>query len=193
MLRLTAAVLLLLALPVRANLGDTVAGCVKRYGVPDPVVGAKSPTDALVASVGPFQAISFSAGPYQMIIFLYHNVEVGARVTRKDKAALSPAEMKTIMDADAPTPWVPKPSDDPTSQEWTREDKASVSYDVEKRMLIFTTPEMVQELHAPPPAPVLPAAGAPPRPTGNFAPAAPTPWSAPQPPSTNAAPATNAP
>jgi hypothetical protein len=35
MLRLAAVVLLLLALPARANLGESVADCTKRYGKPD--------------------------------------------------------------------------------------------------------------------------------------------------------------
>jgi hypothetical protein len=189
MLRLAALAFLIIALiPARANLGDTVADCVKRYGKPDHFTEANDKT--------PFGTIVFSAGPYEMVVFLYDNVEVGARVTKKDKTDFAPGELKTIMDADATSPWVAKPGSDPLSQEWIRADNASATYDLEKKMLIFTTPEMVKELHAPTPVLSLPetnAAPVPPRPPGNFVPAAPTQWAPPQPPSTNAAPATNAP
>jgi hypothetical protein len=188
MLRLAAAVLLIAALPVRANLGDSVADCIKRYGKPDRFSEANAHT--------PFGTLVFIAGPYDMTIFLFNDVEVGARVLKKDKSAFGVAEIKTIMDADAASPWISTASDDPASQQWTRADKATATYDTSKQMLIFTTPEMVRELHAPPPlvAPAKPIAPPPPpRPPGNFVPAAPTPWAPPQPPSTNAAPATNVP
>lgn len=191
MCRLAAAFLLLLAvLPARANLGDSVADCIKRYGKPDTFTEAGSRL--------PFGTLIFTAGPYQMIVFLYQNVEVGARVTKKDKSAFTSAEMNTILDADAAVPWQLAPSDDPTSKKWSRADKATVTYDTAKSMLIFTTPKMVEVLHdteitTPTPAPSSATAPTPSRPQGNFAPAAPTPWAPPQPPSTNAAPVTNAP
>ena len=168
MLRLAVAVLLLLVVPARANLGDVVGDCVKRYGRPQTFTEANPNT--------PFGTLVFVAGPYGLIVFLHGDIEVGARVSKKDKTAFTPAEMKTIMDADAPTPWIPKPSSDPNTQEWTRADNATVTYDTAAKMLIFTTPEMVKELHAPPPAP---ETNAPPRPDGNFVPAAPTPWAPP--------------
>ena len=183
MLRLTAVVLLLLVLPARANLGDTVADCVKRYGKPQSFTEPNAGT--------PFGTLSFIAGPYVMIVFLYNTVEVGARVSKKDKSAFTPEEMKTIMAADAPTPWVLTPSSDPTSLEWTRADKASVTYDTAAKMLIFTTPDMVKDLHnfsGPSTESIYATNAAPARPQGNFAPAAPTPWNV-APPATNAAPA----
>ena len=69
--RLAVALLLLAILPARANLGETLADCVKRYGKPLAFTeaGAKSPFGTLI----------FIAGPYQMIIFLSNGVEVGAR------------------------------------------------------------------------------------------------------------------
>ncbi len=161
--------LLLLALPLRANLGDTVADCTKRYGKFYNFAEANAKT--------PFGTIDFVAGPYEMIVFLYQGVEVGARVAKKDKSSFSPDEIKTILNADAPTPWIPAHSDDPNSPQWTRADKASVTYDADKKMLIFTTPEMASALNIAPPVPVAPTApAAPPRPPGDFAPAAPTAW-----------------
>ena len=183
MLRLAVFGLLILALPLHANLGDTVADCTKRYGKFYNFTEANAQT--------PFGTIDFIAGPYEMIVFLYNGVEVGARVDKKDKSAFTPAEIQTILNADAPTPWVPAPRDDPNSPQWTRSDKASVTYDTNNKMIIFTTPVMVQVVHTPPPA--APAPAPPPRPSGDFVPAAPTPWALPQPPSTNASPATNAP
>ncbi|HEX4138996.1 MAG TPA: hypothetical protein VHY09_01515, partial [Candidatus Methylacidiphilales bacterium] len=78
---------------------------------------------------------------------------------------------------------------------WTRADKATASYDSDKKMLIFTTPVMLQALHrsSAAPGPATPGSAAPPKPPGDFAPAAPTQWAPPTPPSTNAAPATNTP
>jgi len=186
MLRFVAVVFLLLALPVHANLGDTVAECTKRYGKFYNFTEANAKT--------PFGTIVYIAGPYEMIVFLYNGVEVGARVSKRDKTAFSPDEIKTILNADAPTPWTSAPSDDPTSPQWTRADKATASYDAAKQMVIFTTPEMVEVIRAAPPVPAVPSASAPPppHPTGDFAPAAPTQWAPPTAPSTNA-PATNAP
>jgi len=190
MLRLAnvAALLLLLVLPARANLGDSIADCIKRYGKPDRFSEANAHT--------PFGTLVFIAGPYEMTVFLYNNVEVGARVFKKDKSAFTAVEIKDILNADAASPWHPTASDDPASQEWTRADKATATYDTSKQMLLFTTPEMAKELHAPPPiVPALAPAATntpPPRPPGDFAPAAPTRWAPPEPPSTNA-PATNAP
>ncbi len=180
--RLVVVLLLLLALPVRANLGDTVADCVKRYGKP----GAFTEANAKV----PFGTMVFAAGPYQLIVFLNDTVEVGARVSKKDKTAFTPDEMKTIMDADAPTPWVSTPSADPTCLTWSRDDKATVLYDQNAKMLIFTSPQMAAILQAK--APPLSAAittPAPPHPNVTIAPPIATPWNLI---STNAAP-TNAP
>ena len=186
MLRFAAVILLLLALPVRANLGETVAECTKRYGKFYNFTEANAKT--------PFGTIDFIAGPYEMIVFLYNGVEVGARVSKKDKTDFSPDEIKTILNADAPTPWTSTPSDDPASPQWIRADKATASYDAAKKMLIFTTPEMAKALAAGPPVPAAPspATTEPPRPPGDFAPAAPTQWAPPAAPPTNA-PATNAP
>jgi hypothetical protein len=180
--RLAVLVFLLLALPLRANLGDTVAECVKRYGKPD------SFTEANAKS--PFGTLTFFAGPYHMTVFLAGNIEVGASVTKRDSTAFTPAEIQTILNADANSPWIPTTSDNPASPRWTRHDDATAEYDSANKILIFTSPAMAKVLHAPPPPP--PAPAPPPRPPGNFAPAAPTPWAPPTPPSTNA-PATNAP
>ena len=185
MLRYAAVALLLLALPVRANLGETVAECTKRYGK------FYNYTEANAKS--PFGTIAYVAGPYEMIVFIYGGVEVGARVNKKDKTDFSPDEIKTILNADAPTPWTSAPIDDPASPQWTRADKASASYDAAKKMLIFTTPAMKAALDAGPPVPAAPSAPAttqPAHPPGDFAPAAPTQWAPPVAPSTNA-PATN--
>jgi len=131
----------LLTIPVRANLGETVVQCVARYGSPIGYseAGAKSP----------FGTVAFRATGYTLILFLIKDKEVGARVSKVDKSAFTDAEMKTIMDADsAGSPWISTPSDDPTSLRWTRGDKATVLYDKVKHMLIFTSEEMPNALHA---------------------------------------------
>jgi hypothetical protein len=187
MFRLAAVILLLLTLPVRANLGENVAELTKRYGKFYNFTEANAKT--------PFGTIAFIAGPYEMIVFLYRGVEVGARVSKRDKSAFNPDEIKTILNADGTPPWTSAPSDDPASPQWTRADKATANYDAAKQMLIFTTPQMKEALDAGPPVPTAPSAPTstePPRPPGDFAPAAPTQWAPPVAPSTNA-PATNAP
>jgi hypothetical protein len=190
-MRLVAVLLLLLILPARANLGDSVADCVHRYGKPL--------TYAEASAKNPFGTLVFVAGPYQLIVFLFNNVEVGARVSKKDKSPFNADELKTIMNADATTPWVPAHSTDSGTRQWVRGDKATAVYDQDKKLVIFTLPEMVAELHAVESAGPAGTAGtntapavAPPRPQGNFAPAAPTQWTAPNAAPTNA-PATNAP
>src|ERR1700748_981747 len=97
MLRCAVLLLLLALLPARANIGENVTDLVKRYGKPAGFSEA--------SSTNPFGTLIFVAGPYQMIIFLADNVEVGARVSKKDKSAFSPDEVQTILNADAPTPW----------------------------------------------------------------------------------------
>ena len=89
MFRLAAVILLLLTLPVRANLGENVAELTKRYGKFYNFTEANAKT--------PFGTIAFIAGPYEMIVFLYQGVEVGARVSKRDKSAFNPDEIKTII------------------------------------------------------------------------------------------------
>jgi len=142
MLRSAIILFSLLTIPVRANLGETVEQCVARYGRPIGYseAGAKSP----------FGTVAFTATGYTLIVFLINNKEAGARVSKLDKSAFTDAEMKTILGADsAGSPWIPAASNDPTCLRWTRGDKATVLYDKEKRMLIFTSEEMANALHAP--------------------------------------------
>jgi hypothetical protein len=192
MLRYAVVFLVLLTLPVRANLGDTVEQCVKRYGKP---VGY---TEAVPPS--PFGTLGFVASGYTLVIFLSHNVEVGARVSKTDKSALSDAEIKTIMDAETGAPWTTKESPDPTCLTWTRTDKSTALYDKAKHVLIFTSPAMAEAIRAVPAKPsgsaapganAVPAATnvAPTAPPGTFAPAPATPWTAPGVPAAPAAPA----
>lgn len=128
---------ILLSVPLRANLGETVEQCVKRYGKP---VGYSEANPKV-----PFGTLVFIAGKYTLIVFLLDGKEAGARVAKTDKSAFTDAELKTIMDADADpqSPWASKPSTDPTSLVWTRPDKATVLYDKEKHILIFTADAML--------------------------------------------------
>jgi len=136
----------LLTIPLRANLGDTVEQCVKRYGRPVGLSEASAKT--------PFGTLAFAAAGYTLIVFLVNNKEVGARVSKADKSAFTDVEMQNIMNADANgTPWAPVPSTDPTCLTWSRDDKATVLYDKQKHMLILTSQEMVKALHSPIPVP----------------------------------------
>jgi len=136
----------LLTIPLRANLGETVAQCVARYGGPVGFTEANAKF--------PFGTIAFSATGYTLVIFLLKGKEVGARVTKQDKSAFTDAEMQTILNADsAGFPWTSAPSDDPTSLRWARGDKATVLYDKVKYVLIFTSPEMTNAFHSAPPKP----------------------------------------
>ncbi len=154
----------LLSIPLRANLGETVEQCVKRYGKP---IGFSEANPKV-----PFGTLVFMAGKYTLLVFLLETKEVGARVSKTDKSAFTDAEMKTIMDADADaqSPWTSTPSTDPSCLEWTRGDKATVLYDKEKHMLIFTSVAMAEAAKAMPPA-----AGPVAKPATNAAPASPTP------------------
>ena len=152
MFRYAVVFLVLLTLPLRANLGETVDQCVKRYGKP---AGFSEPN-----STRPFGTLVFVAGDYSLVIFLLNNVEVGARVAKSDKSAFSDADFKTVMTADASTPWKTTKSPDPTSLTWSRADKATALYDKDKHLLIFTSPAMAEAMHrieAKPPAPAGPA------------------------------------
>jgi hypothetical protein len=136
----------LLAIPLRANLGETVAQCVARYGAP---VGYSESSPKF-----PFGTVVFAATGYTLVVFLVKDKEVGARVSKQDKSAFTDAEMKTIIDADSTAaPWAPAKSDDPTCLSWTRSDKATVLYDKDKHILIFTSQEMANTFHSSPPPP----------------------------------------
>ena len=125
----------LLALPLRANLGETVAQCVTRYGRPNAYAEANAKL--------PFGTLVFRAGGYDLIVFLDKDVEVGARVSKTDKSAFSDTDRQNIMQADSDgSPWTSTPSSDPNTLTWTRADKATVAYDKAAHMLIFTTPRM---------------------------------------------------
>jgi hypothetical protein len=133
-------------IPLRANLGETVEQCVTRYGRPVGFSEANAKT--------PFGAVAFSATGYTLLVFLIANKEVGARVSKIDKSAFTDVEMKTIMNADlAGSEWTPAPSTDPTCLQWVRGDKATVLYDKEKHMIIFTSEQMANAIHAPAPKP----------------------------------------
>lgn len=137
MLRYVPILLLLLTIPTRANLGETMSQTIKRYGKP---VGLSESNDKT-----PFDTLVFAAGPYNLVLFFTKDSkEVGARVSKIDKSAFTDAEMKTIMDADslATDAWTSVPSDDPTELQWSRGDKAKVLYDKARHMLIFTSDEM---------------------------------------------------
>lgn len=141
-------------LPARANLGETVEQCVARYGRP---VGFSEAN-----AHSPFGTVAFSAAGYTLIIFLLNNHEVGARVSKQDKSAFADAELKNIMGADAGgSQWTPGPSPDPATLTWSRGDKATVLYDKEKHVLIFTSPEMAAAIHSAPAGPVPPSPPAP--------------------------------
>ena len=150
--RFAIVLLSLTLLPARANLGESVAQCVARYGRP---VGYSEAT-----AHSPFGTVAFSATGYTLIVFLLNNKEVGARVSKQDKSAFSDTEMKNIMGADsAGSQWTSTTSSDPTSLTWTRGDKATALYDKDKHVLIFTSPDMAAAIHS------LPASPAPPAPT----------------------------
>jgi hypothetical protein len=155
MFRIALILLSLAMLPVRANLGETVAECVTRYGKP---VAFSEANPKL-----PFGTMAFVDGGYTLVVFLSPTKdvhEVGARVTKQDKSAFTDAEMQLILNADAAgAPWTSTTSDDPTCLRWTRSDKATVLYDKVKHVLIFTSEEMTKTYDAapkPPPAPVPP-------------------------------------
>jgi len=159
MLRFAIVFFILLTIPLRANLGDTVAQCVARYGKPIGFTEANAKF--------PFGTLAFVATDYTLIVFLLDTKEVGAKVSKQDKSAFTPSEMQNIMAADtAGSPWTSTPSADPTCLTWTRGDKATVLYDKQKHILIFTSTEMANALHQPPPAnppvkPVVPPATSP--------------------------------
>lgn len=143
MLRSTIIFFSLLTIPLRANLGDTVEQCVARYGKP---VGYSE-----ASAKSPFGTLVFTATGYTLIVFLINNKEVGARVSKVDKSAFTDAEMQTIMGADSVgSPWASIPSDDPVCLRWARSDKATVLYDKEKHVLIFTSEEMANAIHVTP-------------------------------------------
>jgi hypothetical protein len=149
MLRSAIILLSLFTLPVRANLGETVEQCVARYGRP---IGYSE-----AGNKSPFGTLVFTATGYTLVVFLINTKEVGARVSKLDKSPFTDAEMQNIMGADsAGTPWTPTSSDDPTCLRWTRADKATVLYDKEKHILLFSSEEMAEAIH---PATVKPGAG----------------------------------
>lgn len=150
MLRATIIFFLLLFLPLRANLGDTVAQCVARYGKP---VGFSE-----ASAKSPFGTVVFTAAGYTLVVFVAQNKEVGARVSKVDKSAFTDAEMQTVMNAESSTsPWTPTPSADPTCLQWKRADNATFLYDQQKHILILTSQDMVNALRLPQAKPAAPA------------------------------------
>jgi len=136
----------LLTIPLRANLGEMVEQCVKRYGIPIGFSEANAKS--------PFGTVAFTATGYTLLLFVLNNKEVGARVSKVDKSAFSDAEMKNIMDADSGgSSWTLTTSSDPTCIQWTRGDKATAIYDKANHMLIFTSEEMTNAVHIPPAKP----------------------------------------
>jgi hypothetical protein len=133
----------LLTIPLRANLGDTVEECVKRYGVP---IGYSE-----AGSKSPFGTVAFTAGKYTLVVFLLATKEVGARVSKTDKSAFADAEIQNIMTAEnvPGSTWNSAPSSDPSCQQWNRSDKATFIYDKDKHMIVITSPAMADAAHMP--------------------------------------------
>src|SRR5476651_848555 len=105
MLRSALVFLILLTLPVRANLNETVAQCVARYGGPVAYSEANPKF--------PFGTIAFSATDYTLVVFLIKDKEVGARVSKQDKSAFTATEMQNILGADSDgSPWTSTASTD---------------------------------------------------------------------------------
>ena len=145
MLRAAILFLIVFTLPVRANLGETVEQCVARYGRP---VGFSEANPKF-----PFGTVVFSATGYTLVVFLLKNHEVGARVSKQDKTAFTDTEMKNIMGADSDgSPWTVTASSDPACLQWSRADQATVLYDKDKHVLIFTSKEMTEAVHLPAPS-----------------------------------------
>jgi hypothetical protein len=141
MLRSAILFFLLLLLPARANLGETVGQCVARYGQP---VGYSEANPKF-----PFGTVAFSATGYTLIVFILETKEVGARVAKVDKSAFSDAELQTILNADSAAgslPWSVAVSTDPTCLQWSRSDKATALYDKAKHIIVFTAQEMADAL-----------------------------------------------
>ena len=132
--------LLILTLPARANLGETVEQCVARYGKPDGFTEANPKN--------PFGTVAFTAAGYTLVIFILNDKEVGARFTKVDKSPFTDADMQNIMTADsASDAWTSTVSSDPTCLQWSRGDKATVLYDKTKHVLIFTSDDMAKALN----------------------------------------------
>jgi hypothetical protein len=157
--------LVVLTIPLRANIGETVAECAKRYGRP---IGYSE-----ASAKSPFGTLIFVASKYTLIVFLMGDKEVGARVSKTDKSAFTDAEMQTIMqaDSDPQAPWTSMPSTDPTCLQWARADKSTIIYDKDKHMLIFTSPEMANAIRQMPPEPAATTSSTKATPVTNAAPA----------------------
>ena len=165
MFRFACILLLLATIPLRANLGETVDQCVKRYGRP---VGFSE-----AHAKFPFGTVVFTAGTYVLIVFLHDGKEVGARVTKKDNSAFNDGEIKTILDADTvDAGWTVSDKADSSASRWTRGDKATAMYDHDNHVLIFTSDEMATIMKTIPPAPAETPASSPPT---NAPPAGPPP------------------
>jgi predicted lipoprotein with Yx(FWY)xxD motif len=122
-------------------LGETVEQTIHRYGKPTGFTEASAKT--------PFGTILFTASGYELVLFILNNKEVGARVSKLDKSTFTDIEMQNIMSSDSnESKWTSVASTDPSCLQWSRSDKATVLYDKDKRMLIFTSDEMIQALHA---------------------------------------------
>jgi hypothetical protein len=134
-------------IPIRANLGETIKQVVARYGNP---VGY-----AEASAKSPFGNVVFKEGSYNLVLFILDGREVGARMSKTDKGPITDAEIQFIMSGDSDgTKWTPVTSVDPACSQWTRSDKATVLYDRDKHLLIFTSDAMAQALKSPPvPAP----------------------------------------
>jgi hypothetical protein len=136
-------------MPGRANLGETIKQIVVRYGNP---VGY-----AEASAKSPFGNVVFKEGGYDLILFILNGKEVGARMSKTDKGPISEPEIEFIMSGDSDgTKWTSVPSNDPSCLQWTRGDKATVLYDRDKHLLLFTSDEMAQALKQPA-APLKPA------------------------------------
>ncbi len=137
---------LVLTLPVRANLGETVEQCVARYGRPIGYSEANAQS--------PFGTVVFAAAGYKLTVFLIGTTEVGARIVKDEGGAFTDTEQQNILAADSDgTPWNPTTSDDPTCLCWTRGDKATALYDKQKHTLLFSSTAMAAALKAHPAKP----------------------------------------
>ncbi len=178
---------ILITIPARANLGEDVKSLVARYGAP------KNYSEAHPGF--PFGTLIFAASGITLIVFLEDEKEVGAKVFKTNGKPFSDEERQAIMATDGGSQWVEGPNPDATTRQWSRPDKATVMYDSEKNLIIFTSAEMAKAVdsitHASAgqaASPAAPAAPVPSAPAYPIAPAAPSAFPSPTVPTTPAAP-----
>ncbi len=134
-------VILVVALPARARLGETEDQCIARYGTPTEIL------DADKAQV-PYRTLNFIKGNYNVgAAFIDGHCECLC-IQRTDNSDLSDNEIQILLDANSDGHTWKKSTETSVYHQWLRDDGTLAHYDTDRHMLALMSKVFIANMAA---------------------------------------------